>query len=147
MNILFLCTSNLNRSKTAEEHFSAKDTLYIYRSAGLSEKECKRNNTTLCSEELLTWADVIFVMEDEHTRRIEKYTEQRFLDKVINLDIPDIYQYGEPALIEQLEKQRDVMQFEEIFTRIASPSSARAALRLFNVSSEELATTFKPYPA
>ncbi|MCO7250094.1 hypothetical protein [Pseudoalteromonas sp. Ps84H-4] len=146
MNILFLCTSNLNRSKTAEDHFAVKDPLRVYRSAGLSEKECKRNSTTLCSEELLEWSDVVFVMEDEHVRRIEQYTGQRFLDKVINLNIPDVYQYGEPALIEQLEKRRDAMQFEELFARIESPSSARAALRLFNVSSGELAATFKPSP-
>ena len=146
MNILFLCTSNLNRSKTAEDHFAIKDPLRVYRSAGLSEKECRRNNTTLCSEELLTWADVVFVMEKEHVRRIENYTGQRFLDKVINLDIPDVYQHGEPALIEQLEKRREAMQFEELFARIESSSSARAALRLFNVSNEELAVTFKPSP-
>ncbi|MCH1930488.1 phosphotyrosine protein phosphatase [Shewanella sp. A25] len=112
MNILFLCTSNLNRSRTAEDHFAAKDPLHVYRSAGLNEKECRRNSTTLCSEELLEWADVVFVMEDKHVRRIEKYTGQRFLGKVINLNIPDVYQYGESALIEQLEKRRDATQFE-----------------------------------
>ncbi|QYJ86908.1 hypothetical protein K0I73_03985 [Shewanella mesophila] len=143
MNILFLCTSNLNRSKTAEDYFAEKDPLRVYRSAGLSEKECKRNGTTLCSEELLTWADVVFVMEKEHVRRIENYTGQRFLDKVINLDIPDVYQHGEPALIEQLEKRRDAMQFEELFARIESQSSARAALRLFEVSATELAETYQ----
>lgn len=112
MNILYLCTSNLNRSRTAEDYFAAKDPQHVYRSAGLSEKECRRNSTTLCSEELLQWADVVFVMEDEHVRRIEQYTGQRFLGKVINLDIPDVYQYGESALIEQLEKRRDATQFE-----------------------------------
>ncbi|QWV03894.1 hypothetical protein KQ246_09955 [Pseudoalteromonas shioyasakiensis] len=146
MNILFLCTSNLNRSKTAEDHFAVEDPLRVYRSAGLSEKECKRNSTTLCSEELLEWSDIVFVMEDEHVRRIEQYTGQRFLDKVINLNIPDVYQYGESALIEQLEKRRQAMQFEELYARIESQSSARAALRLFNVSNEELAVTFKPSP-
>ncbi|WP_288740748.1 hypothetical protein [uncultured Rheinheimera sp.] len=103
MNILFLCTANVNRSKTAEVHFSAKDPARIYRSAGLSEKECHRNQTTLCTEAMLLWADVIFVMEDSHIRRIEQYTEQRFLRKIINLDIPDIYKFMDPALIEQLE--------------------------------------------
>lgn len=146
MNILFLCTSNLNRSKTAEDHFAVEDPLRVYRSAGLSEKECKRNITTLCSEELLEWSDIVFVMEDEHVRRIEQYTGQRFLDKVINLNIPDVYQYGESALIEQLEKRRQAMQFEALYARIESQSSARAALRLFNVSNEELAVTFKPSP-
>ncbi|WP_414828193.1 hypothetical protein [Alteromonas sp. H39] len=48
--------------------------------------------------------------------------------------------------IEQLEKRRDVMQFEELFARIESPSSTSAALRLFNVSNEELAATYKPSP-
>lgn len=103
MNILFLCTANLNRSKTAEVHFAAKDPAHIYRSAGLSEKECHRNQTTLCTEAMLLWADLIFVMEDSHTRRIEQHTEQRFLNKIINLDIQDIYKFMEPALIEKLE--------------------------------------------
>ncbi|EKO3479825.1 hypothetical protein NSB40_004254 [Vibrio fluvialis] len=143
MNILLLCTSNLNRSKTAEDHFTAKDLLRVYRSAGLSEKECKRNSTILCSEELLEWSDVVFVMEDEYVRRIEQYTGQRFLNKIINLNIPDVYQYGEPALIEQLEKCREAKQFKELFARIELPSSARVALRLFNVSNEEPAAIFK----
>lgn len=103
MNILFLCTANLNRSKTAEVHFSAKDPAKIFRSAGLSEKECHRNQTTLCTETMLLWADLIFVMEESHIRRIEKYTEQRFLKKIINLEIQDIYKFMEPKLIEQLE--------------------------------------------
>ncbi len=103
MKVLFLCTANLNRSKTAEVHFSAKDPAKKYRSAGLSEKECRRNHTTLCTEEMLLWADLVFVMEESHIRRIEQYTEQRFLRKIINLDIQDIYKFMEPALIEELE--------------------------------------------
>ncbi|MBY0417480.1 MAG: hypothetical protein K2W88_05390 [Pararheinheimera sp.] len=113
MNILFLCTANLNRSKTAEVHFTAKDPTHTYRSAGLSEKECRRNRTTLCTEDLLQWADVIFVMEDAHVRRIEQYTEQRFLTKVINLDIPDIYKFAEAALIEKLESGMSANKFAE----------------------------------
>ena len=103
MNVLFLCTANLNRSRTAEVHFGAKDPANFYRSAGLSEKECRRNGTTLCTVAMLEWADVVFVMEDAHVRRIEQYTAQRFLNKIINLDIPDIYSFGDAALIEQLE--------------------------------------------
>ncbi len=110
MNILFLCTANLNRSKTAELHFAAKNPANAYRSAGLSEKECRRNGTTLCTEALLEWADVVFVMEDAHVRRIEQYTAQRFLNKIINLDIPDIYSFGDAALIEQLELSYNAKQ-------------------------------------
>ena len=103
MNILFLCTANLNRSKTAELHFASKDPVNVYRSAGLSEKECNRNGTRLCTEEMLEWADTIYVMEHTHIVRIEQYTGQRFLNKIINLDIPDVYSFGESTLIEQLE--------------------------------------------
>lgn len=113
MNVLFLCTANLNRSKTAEVHFAAKDPANVYRSAGLSEKECHRNGTTLCTEAMLAWADVVFVMQYSHIRRIEQYTGQRFLSKVINLDIPDVYKFGETALIEQLEASRGAKQLAE----------------------------------
>lgn len=144
MNILFLCTSNVNRSKTAEVHFAAQEPLVNFRSAGLSQNECQRNGTTLCTEALLAWADVIFVMEAEHIRRIEQHTGTQYLDKILNLDIADIYQYGSRELIEQLEARREAMQFDELFARIGSPSSQAAALRLFQTSGAELAKTFQP---
>lgn len=113
MNILFLCTANLNRSATAEAHFAAKYPAHTYRSAGLSEKECRRNGTTLCTEDMMKWADVIFVMENSHIHRIEQYTDQRFLKKIINLDIPDVFKFGEAALIEQLEATYSAKQLAE----------------------------------
>lgn len=103
VKVLFLCTANMNRSKTAELHFAAKHPVNVYKSAGLSEKECRRNGSTLCTEFMLEWADVILVMEAEHLRRIEQHTGQRFLHKIINLDIPDVYTFGDTALVEQLE--------------------------------------------
>lgn len=103
MNILFLCTANLNRSRMAEVHFAAKYPANIYRSAGLSQKECFRNGITLCTVAMLEWADVVFVMEDSHVKRIEQHTAQRFLSKITNLNIPDIYSFGDVALLEQLE--------------------------------------------
>jgi protein-tyrosine-phosphatase len=50
MNILFLCTANLHRSRTAEDYFKSLDSTHTFKSAGLSEKYC----TQLCSVELLT---------------------------------------------------------------------------------------------
>lgn len=105
MNILFLCTSNLNRSKTAEHHFSKVDFNNHYRSAGLSKRECERHNTTLCNDKLLEWADKIFVMEAEHIRRIEEHTGTKYLEKIISLDIPDQYKYGEIELVCLLESR------------------------------------------
>ncbi|MFC6441549.1 hypothetical protein [Bowmanella sp. JS7-9] len=142
MKVLILCTSNLNRSKTAELHFRTKDASHIYCSAGLSEKECNRHKTTLCTEAMLEDADIIFVMEDEHVKRIQQHTGERFLDKVFILNIPDVYKCGEDALIERLDASWNEMQFEVLFAHIAS--SSRAARHLFDVSDEELAATYKP---
>tara|TARA_B110000211_G_C14093327_1_gene560852 strand:- start:200 stop:370 length:171 start_codon:yes stop_codon:yes gene_type:complete len=47
MNILFLCTANLQRSKIAEELFNAANKNHQYKSAGLSEKYVKKANSTL----------------------------------------------------------------------------------------------------
>lgn len=144
MNILFLCTSNVNRSKTAEKHFATKEPHIHFRSAGLSKKECQRKGTTLCTEEMLIWADIIFVMETEHIRRIEEHTGTQYLDKILNLDIPDVYKFYAQELIEQLEARREALHFDELFARIQSPSSQASALRLFKVSEKELARTFQP---
>lgn len=100
MNILFLCTANIQRSRTAEDHFSENYNDHIYKSAGLSEKYCKQHGTTLCTTELLDWADKIFVMETMHLQRIEDYTGKHYLDKIESLAIRDIYQYMQPALVE-----------------------------------------------
>ncbi len=42
MNILFLCTANLNRSRTAEDFYRSTSAADQYRSAGLSQKYCQK---------------------------------------------------------------------------------------------------------
>ena len=103
MNILFLCTANLHRSRTAEDYFRSTINKHRYKSAGLSEKLCKQYNTRLCSIELLKWADRIYVMEAMHIDRITLYTGYRFISKVENLNIDDIYQYMQAELLEKLK--------------------------------------------
>ena len=99
MNILFLCTANKQRSKTAEELFSALDKCNEYKSAGLSSKYVEKAGSTLCTEELLDWADKIYTFEDMHTQRITQHTGDKFLSKVTNLDIEDKYQYFQRELV------------------------------------------------
>lgn len=103
MHIVFLCTSNVNRSRTAEDIFRAKFPEYEFCSAGLSEKYCTRNDTTLCTIEMLSWADKVFVNEQLHIERITEYAGPAYLEKVVNLDIPDEYTYFDDELISLLE--------------------------------------------
>lgn len=102
MNILFLCTSNLNRSRTAEDLFRSTVPEHQYKSAGLSQKYCQKYGTTLCTTELLEWADKVFVMEDMHVQRIAEHGGQSFLNKLEVLNIDDVYQYMQPELVEKL---------------------------------------------
>jgi predicted protein tyrosine phosphatase len=102
MNILFLCTANRNRSKTAEVYLFKIYPSHDIRSAGLSIKLCAKENTTLATIEMLEWADKIFVMEDMHIERIHKHSTINFDEKLVNIDIPDIYLYMQKELVELL---------------------------------------------
>ncbi|WP_134051633.1 phosphotyrosine protein phosphatase [Rheinheimera aquimaris] len=110
MNILFLCTSNLHRSRTAEDFFSSIAADHQYKSAGLSQKYCQIHGTTLCTTGLLEWADKIYVMEDLHVQRIAEHTGQSYLNKLEVLDIDDVYKYMQPELIEKL-KSNEKLRF------------------------------------
>lgn len=106
MNILFLCSSNINRSKTAETYFRAHYPEHTFKSAGLNEKSCRDNGTNFATESMLAEADRIYVMEEKHRQWIEKATGNRFSAKIIVLDIPDIYQYMDAALVAQFAQFR-----------------------------------------
>lgn len=108
MNILFLCTANQHRSRTAEKFYSAKFPNYSFKSAGLSQKYCEKLGTTLCSSEILTWADLIFVMEKMHKDRIAEHTGDLHLNKVTVLYIEDIYQYMQPELLDKLQSHEQL---------------------------------------
>jgi predicted protein tyrosine phosphatase len=99
MKILFLCTSNIHRSKTAEDYYKDLDKSNDYKSAGLNERNCIRFGSQVCTEELLEWADRVFVMEQKHIERIKMYTEEKYIHKVINLEIDDDYGYMDSNLI------------------------------------------------
>ncbi|MEH6446378.1 MAG: hypothetical protein V7784_20980 [Oceanospirillaceae bacterium] len=103
--VLFICTANIQRSLTAEHLFTTLYPQVEFRSAGVSKKECARNNSTLCTEQLLAWADTIFVFEQMHIDRINENTDGNSMAKITNLEIPDIYQYKDPELIELLKKK------------------------------------------
>ena len=52
----------------------------------------------------LGWADLIFVMEQKHARRLrEKFAEELVSKPLICLHIPDDYQFMQPELIALME--------------------------------------------
>ena len=93
--ILFVCTANVDRSRTAEDLYEA-DERYEVRSAGVAPFA-----TVVLTRDLLLWADRVFVMnerEDQHRTLIRI----RFPDvdrPVIDLDVEDRWVRGDPELV------------------------------------------------
>ncbi len=94
MNVLFICNQNQNRSKTAEHLFKHE---FKTKSAGLY-------NARPVSEKQLCWADIVLVMEDAQRTELSRRFPKQYLQKrIVSLDIPDIYSYGQQELVDILQ--------------------------------------------
>ena len=96
MKVLFICNQNQNRSKTAEEIFKGR---FQTKSAGLYNEEP-------VTAKQLSWADVVVVMEDAQRAEIAKRFPKQYMQKrILSIEVPDIYHYNQPELIEILKSK------------------------------------------
>ncbi len=96
--LLFVCSENRMRSLTAEKMYDGVPA-YEVKSAGT-----EMSARTPVTQEHIDWADMIFVMEQEHEQIIEEQFGEALEEKnVICLNIPDVYRYMEPGLIDELK--------------------------------------------
>ena len=99
-HVLFVCSKNQLRSPTAEQVFAGWPGIEVA-SAGTDPKADQP-----LSPELLQWAELIFLMEPSHRRklsaRFKPYLKQQ---RLIVLNIPDDYQSMDHELVGIL-KQR-----------------------------------------
>ena len=99
--ILFVCTANVDRSRTAEDLYR-EDDRYEVRSAGVALFA-----TVVVTRDLLLWADRVFVMnerEDQHRTLIRI----RFPDvarPLVDLDVQDRWHRGDPELVKLLTRR------------------------------------------
>lgn len=100
MNILFFCSRNQWRSRTAEDLFK-NNGLHLVKSAGTSAAARRKVN-----ENLLVWADCIIVMERKHKKLLnEKFRTLLSDRKLYVLNIPDKYKYMDTLLVELLNER------------------------------------------
>ena len=98
--ILFVCTANIDRSRTAEDLYR-NDPRYEVRSAGTAPFAQQP-----VDRDLVLWADRIFVMcerEDRHHTLLKL----RFpgVDRpVVDLDVEDRWRRGHPDLVKRILK-------------------------------------------
>jgi predicted protein tyrosine phosphatase len=100
LNVLFLCSQNRLRSPTAEQVFADWPGIET-RSAGLGN-----DADVPVTPELLAWSELIFVMEKIHRTRLSSKFGRHLKDKrIVCLDIPDNYDFMQPALVELLKRK------------------------------------------
>ncbi len=97
-HVLFVCSQNRLRSPTAEQVFACWPGIEVA-SAGTDATAEQP-----LSPELLQWADVIFLMESAHRRKLSRrFSTSLKNQRLIVLGIPDNYRFMEPALVELLK--------------------------------------------
>lgn len=95
--VLFVCSRNRLRSPTAERVFAAWPDVQTA-SAGVSPDADQP-----LDPELIAWAEIIFVMEPVHRRKLTaKFGRWLKNKRVICLDIPDDFDFMQPELIDLL---------------------------------------------
>jgi len=98
-NVLFICSRNEWRSRTAETLFRNSQQMSV-KSAGTSKTARIR-----VSRSLIDWSEIIFVMEPKHRTILQDQFGEALMGKrLIVLDIPDEYRYMDEDLVRELEE-------------------------------------------
>jgi len=105
MKILFICTANKDRSRTAEIHFQNKYPQYIFRSAGINKYLSEKHGGIYVQEYMLEATDRIICMEDIHAKWLDVTYEGKYSNKIETLYLGDTETFMSESLIELLENK------------------------------------------
>ncbi len=107
LKLLFVCTVNRMRSATVHKIYENDDRFEVK-----SEGTDKTANTVLTNE-ILSWADSIIVMEKYHRNHIRNHFPEIYKNKrIVCLYIPDDYDFMQTELIGILKHK-----VEDIYNR------------------------------
>ena len=119
MNILFVCTANRYRSRTAMEFFRMKYTHmhseWKFDSCGTNPvyvEETKKwfPDASVLTDQLMWWADVIVCMEESHKVRVDQLISRMPADKPVKVKVlgfGDDFIYMSTDLIRMLNDLKD----------------------------------------
>jgi predicted protein tyrosine phosphatase len=83
-NILFICTSNKDRSPALQQYFEHIAPIHNYKSAGINKYFTSQKGTHLIDENDIHWADVLVFAEDVHLKVVsERFKASYNNDKII----------------------------------------------------------------
>ena len=109
MNVLFVCTANVDRSRTAHHIFEKEKPEHSYKSCGTSNRWTTQEGTTLITAELCEWAELIVCMEEKHEQHITEAFGPVFTKKVRTIDLEDYEIYMSDTLISILREKIDFL--------------------------------------
>lgn len=102
--VLCLCSANMLRSPTMQVVLSSEPFNYNTRSAGTYDFAL-----IPVSAELLSWADEIVCADTEHVQKVlavaDNVSPLIKTKPIVNLRIPDIYEYRHPELMLLIEER------------------------------------------
>jgi predicted protein tyrosine phosphatase len=99
--VLTVCSANMLRSPTIAHVLSAEPYNFNTRSAGTEPYAL-----IPVTEDLLMWADEVVCADTEHALTVRNKMMDWVIDKpIIDLKIPDIYEYRNPELIELIKER------------------------------------------
>lgn len=99
--VLCVCSAGLLRSPTAAVILSQEPYNFNTRAAGISQEYA----LIPVDQVLLEWADEIVCMDGNQAKSIKKMMRKMEPKPIINLKIPDIYEYRDPELIKLIKER------------------------------------------
>lgn len=110
MKILFVCSGNIRRSRTAHDIYR-KNPVDEFELCGTHREWIRENiegeaqGAVEISLQLVAWADRILCMQEEHREFIDYHYGQRYTEKCEVLDVPDYWERGHEELVEILKSK------------------------------------------
>lgn len=102
--VLCVCSAGVLRSPTAALVLSQEPYNFNTRSAGMSQEYA----LIPVDEALLTWADQVVFMEEDHRRQaFARYPDQMDGMNFVVLAVPDNYRYRDPELTRLIKERYD----------------------------------------
>lgn len=108
MNILFICTANRDRSRTAEIYYQNKYPEYRFRSAGINKYLSERHGGIHVKKYMLDIADRIVCMEKVHSDWIIQNIDKKYVSKIEVLELGDTETFMSNKLIEVINNKFEI---------------------------------------
>lgn len=105
MKVLFICTANRDRSKTAEVHFSKVYPEHEFKSAGINKYLSERHGGVHLKKHMLDWADRVVCAEHVHSDYIIRQIDKKYIGKIEILQLGDTEAFMSEQLIKALEEK------------------------------------------